>query len=190
MARDWPSLTRLGLSLRRSIAVCSNVLHGYRRDGYTYRGPHIREHAESIGLRASALPCAGRRDKIRPTVGWMGREAGCDNQRYGDGAHAGQETHHGVLSDGKCTNIEARLCTDVSMADELNIKVGDTVSLNSGGLLMTVVALEVDTVTCAWAIRGDCKERKFPLAALKRADSASPEIKISFVSSKNGALAP
>jgi uncharacterized protein YodC (DUF2158 family) len=51
-------------------------------------------------------------------------------------------------------------------------KVGDTVTLNSDGHLMTVVSVAEDVITCAWSVRGDVKSKSFPIAAVKKAVSA------------------
>jgi uncharacterized protein YodC (DUF2158 family) len=48
-------------------------------------------------------------------------------------------------------------------------KVGDTVRLNSGGLLMTVVSLDGDSLTCPWSVKDNVKSKTFPAAALKKA---------------------
>jgi uncharacterized protein YodC (DUF2158 family) len=52
----------------------------------------------------------------------------------------------------------------------LEIKVGDTVSLNSGGHAMTIVSIDDNCVTCDWSVKGDVKSKSFPVAALKKAD--------------------
>ena len=50
-------------------------------------------------------------------------------------------------------------------------QVGDTVALNSGGHLMTVVSVDENSITCDWSVRGDVKSKSFPATALKRAVS-------------------
>ena len=53
------------------------------------------------------------------------------------------------------------------MSADTVFKVGDTVKLNSGGHLMTVVSVAEDSITCDWSVRGESKS--FPAAALKKA---------------------
>ena len=48
-------------------------------------------------------------------------------------------------------------------------KIGDTVTLKSGGHLMAVLAVGRDGVTCAWSVKGDLKTRTTPAAALVKA---------------------
>lgn len=49
-------------------------------------------------------------------------------------------------------------------------KIGDTVTLCSGGHLMTVISIEPDDViTCAWSVKEDVKSKPFPSAALIKA---------------------
>jgi uncharacterized protein YodC (DUF2158 family) len=48
-------------------------------------------------------------------------------------------------------------------------KVGDVVSLKSGGHLMTVASIDQGSVTCDWSVRGDIKSKSFPAAELKQA---------------------
>jgi uncharacterized protein YodC (DUF2158 family) len=56
------------------------------------------------------------------------------------------------------------------MSDEDTVlKVGDVVSLNSGGHLMTVASIDDASVTCDWSVRGDVKSKSFPAEALKKA---------------------
>lgn len=58
---------------------------------------------------------------------------------------------------------------DSLVSEDPMFKVGDTVCLNSGGHLMTVVAIS-DSVTCEWSVKGDIKSKAFPDAALKKAE--------------------
>jgi uncharacterized protein YodC (DUF2158 family) len=37
------------------------------------------------------------------------------------------------------------------------LKLGDTVTLNSGGHLMTLVSVDEDSVTCAWSVNDQVK---------------------------------
>ncbi|WP_159010045.1 DUF2158 domain-containing protein [Bradyrhizobium sp. S69] len=56
------------------------------------------------------------------------------------------------------------------MTDQ-SFKIGETVTLTSGGHLMTVISSEPeDVITCAWSVRGDVKYKGFPRAALIKAD--------------------
>jgi uncharacterized protein YodC (DUF2158 family) len=56
------------------------------------------------------------------------------------------------------------------MSDEDTVlKVGDVVSLKSGGHLMTVAAIDEGSITCGWSLKGDTKSKSFPAAALKEA---------------------
>jgi uncharacterized protein YodC (DUF2158 family) len=55
------------------------------------------------------------------------------------------------------------------MSQEKHFAVGETVSLNSGGRLMTVLSIERETITCAWSAREDIKTKSFPVRALKEA---------------------
>jgi len=49
-------------------------------------------------------------------------------------------------------------------------KPGETVSLKSGGHLMTIASVDEDTVTCSWSWKGDVKTKDFPAAMLIRAE--------------------
>jgi len=51
--------------------------------------------------------------------------------------------------------------------EETVFKIGDVVSLNSGGHLMTVVSTDEGSVTCDWSVTGDIKSKSFPTGALK-----------------------
>lgn len=52
-----------------------------------------------------------------------------------------------------------------------SFEIGDTVTLTSGGHLMTVISIAPkDMITCAWSVRGDVKSKGFPRAALIKAD--------------------
>ncbi|KJC51718.1 hypothetical protein UP09_02185 [Bradyrhizobium sp. LTSP885] len=52
-----------------------------------------------------------------------------------------------------------------------SFEIGDTVTLTSGGHLMTVISIDPeDVVTCAWSVREDIKSKGFPGAALIKAD--------------------
>jgi uncharacterized protein YodC (DUF2158 family) len=62
------------------------------------------------------------------------------------------------------------------MSEDTVLKVGDTVSLNSGGHLMTVASIDDGAVTCNWSVRGDVKSKSFPAAALNKADQPLPPI--------------
>jgi uncharacterized protein YodC (DUF2158 family) len=55
------------------------------------------------------------------------------------------------------------------MSQEKQFSVGETVSLNSGGHLMTVLSIDEETVTCEWSVRGDIKTKSFPARVLKTA---------------------
>jgi uncharacterized protein YodC (DUF2158 family) len=54
------------------------------------------------------------------------------------------------------------------------LKLGDTVTLNSGGHLMTVVSVDEDSVTCAWSVNDQVKSKSFPAKALKQASAPRP----------------
>jgi uncharacterized protein YodC (DUF2158 family) len=55
------------------------------------------------------------------------------------------------------------------MSQEEQFAVGETVSLNSGGHLMTVLSIDEESVTCVWSVRGDIKTKSFPARVLKKA---------------------
>ena len=55
------------------------------------------------------------------------------------------------------------------MAKKLPFKIGDTVTLNSGGDLMTIVAINRKGVTCGWQVKGQPKSKLYPSAALTKA---------------------
>jgi uncharacterized protein YodC (DUF2158 family) len=56
------------------------------------------------------------------------------------------------------------------MAEDVGLRVGDTVTLRSGGHLMTVAAIDDEgSVTCDWSVRGDVKSKSFPAAELQKA---------------------
>jgi hypothetical protein len=48
------------------------------------------------------------------------------------------------------------------MSQEKQFAVGETLSLNSGGHLMTVFSMDEETITCVWSVRGDIKTKAFP----------------------------
>jgi len=60
--------------------------------------------------------------------------------------------------------------TDVSKA-ERSLKIGDTVTLISGGCMMTVIFQYGDAFTCAWSFEGDVRTEILPRAALLRRGS-------------------
>jgi uncharacterized protein YodC (DUF2158 family) len=49
-------------------------------------------------------------------------------------------------------------------------KIGDTVTLNSAGHLMTIVSIKRKRLTCSWSVRGDIKSGSFPADTLIKAD--------------------
>ena len=57
------------------------------------------------------------------------------------------------------------------MADD-PIKVGDTVTVKSGGPLMTVKSLRGNYAICVWFVGKTKKESKFALVTLKKDDGA------------------
>jgi len=57
------------------------------------------------------------------------------------------------------------------MLEEKQLAVGATVSLVSGGHVMTILAIEDHSVSCAWSVRGDIKTKSFPISALKKAEA-------------------
>jgi uncharacterized protein YodC (DUF2158 family) len=62
------------------------------------------------------------------------------------------------------------------MPEDTALTVGDTVCLNSGGDLMTVVSIDQESVTCAWLVKGAVKSYTFPVKALKKSDGLPSEI--------------
>jgi uncharacterized protein YodC (DUF2158 family) len=56
------------------------------------------------------------------------------------------------------------------MRENRTFEIGETVTLNSGGHLMSVLTINRNGVTCAWSVKGDIKSKSFPAAALKRPD--------------------
>jgi uncharacterized protein YodC (DUF2158 family) len=56
------------------------------------------------------------------------------------------------------------------MSQENQFAVGETVSLNSGGRLMTVLSIDGETITCVWSVREDIKTKSFPAPVLKKAE--------------------
>ena len=56
------------------------------------------------------------------------------------------------------------------MPEDAGLKVGDVVTLKSGGHLMTVASIDEGSVTCDWSVRGDVKSKSFPAAELQKAD--------------------
>jgi uncharacterized protein YodC (DUF2158 family) len=55
--------------------------------------------------------------------------------------------------------------------EETVFKVGDVVSLNSGGHLRTIISVDENSVTCVWSVKGDAKLISYPAKALKKADA-------------------
>jgi uncharacterized protein YodC (DUF2158 family) len=53
------------------------------------------------------------------------------------------------------------------MSDAM-FEIGDTVTLNGGGHLMTVISVDGESVSCAWSVRNDIKEKSFPARTLKK----------------------
>jgi uncharacterized protein YodC (DUF2158 family) len=51
-----------------------------------------------------------------------------------------------------------------------SFKIGDIVTLSSGGHLMTVVSIDQEDVTCAWSVKDDVKSKSFPSDALTKAE--------------------
>jgi uncharacterized protein YodC (DUF2158 family) len=52
-----------------------------------------------------------------------------------------------------------------------SFNIGDTVTLSSGGHLMTVVSIDrKGVITCAWSVKEEVKSKSFPSAALTKAD--------------------
>jgi uncharacterized protein YodC (DUF2158 family) len=67
------------------------------------------------------------------------------------------------------------------MPEDSTVKVGDVVSYNSGGHLMTVISIDENSVTCVWSVKGDAKSKSYPAEALKKADGSCPSINVRFV---------
>jgi uncharacterized protein YodC (DUF2158 family) len=63
---------------------------------------------------------------------------------------------------------------------EAVFKVGETVYLNSGGDLMTIVPINQDSVTREWFVKGSVKSRAFPAVALKRSDGTPQSVTLNF----------
>lgn len=60
---------------------------------------------------------------------------------------------------------------DEAITMKQSFEIGDTVTLTSGGHLMTVISIDPeDVITCTWSVRGDVKSKGFPVAALIKAD--------------------
>jgi uncharacterized protein YodC (DUF2158 family) len=70
------------------------------------------------------------------------------------------------------------------------MKIGDTVSLNSGGHLMTVAAIDSDTVTCEWSVKGDIKTKKFLVSMLKEASEPATLEQLVSASYERGSKSP
>jgi len=56
-------------------------------------------------------------------------------------------------------------------AEKSAFKAGETVKLNSGGPLMTILSIDGNDVKCAWSVKSDIKEKRFPAIALTKADT-------------------
>jgi uncharacterized protein YodC (DUF2158 family) len=56
------------------------------------------------------------------------------------------------------------------MTEDAGLKVGDTVTLKSGGHLMTVASIDDEgSVTCNWSVKEHVKSKSFSAAALQAA---------------------
>jgi len=66
------------------------------------------------------------------------------------------------------------------MSEDTAFEVGDTVCLKSGGDLMTIIAMDKDTATCTWFVKGAIKAYAFPFKAVKTSDGTPQEITINF----------
>jgi uncharacterized protein YodC (DUF2158 family) len=75
------------------------------------------------------------------------------------------------------------------MSEDEGFKIGDTVTLKSGGHLMTVASIDEGSVTCDWSVRNDVKSKSFPAAELQKADlpRAKPTIDVSRLTSEQRA---
>ena len=56
------------------------------------------------------------------------------------------------------------------MSEDVVFKIGDTVTLKSGGHLMTIASINGELVTCDWSVRGDIKSKSLSSAQLLKAD--------------------
>ena len=57
-----------------------------------------------------------------------------------------------------------------------DLRIGETVCLNSGGDLMTVTSVDQNSVTCTWFVKGALKSHNFPVKALKKSDGTPHNI--------------
>jgi len=64
------------------------------------------------------------------------------------------------------------------MIEETKLKLGETVCLNSGGPLMTIVEISDNVATCAWFNKEQRKKDTFPIEALKRSDGSPTKIEV------------
>jgi len=62
------------------------------------------------------------------------------------------------------------------MLEDTALTVGETVCLNSGSDLVTVVSIDQESVTCRWFVKGAVKSHAFPVKALKKSDGTPQEI--------------
>jgi uncharacterized protein YodC (DUF2158 family) len=70
------------------------------------------------------------------------------------------------------------------------MKPGDTVTLKSGGHLMTVASIDGENVSCAWSIKGDIKTKSFLASMLIEAEPPATLEQLVAASYKHGTEQP
>jgi uncharacterized protein YodC (DUF2158 family) len=56
---------------------------------------------------------------------------------------------------------------EVSAFPNAAFEIGDIVSLNSGGHMMTIISIDNDCASCDWSFEDDIKSKSYSLKVLK-----------------------
>ncbi len=75
------------------------------------------------------------------------------------------------------------------MDTQAKLSVGDTVTLKSGGPLMTIDKLDGDRATCIWFVKDQPKTNEFAMASLQ-ATAAGSSLTVNLNFAESGGKAP